>query len=192
MRLLHLSDIHGRVDSERILRAFNELKADIIVISGDSESSSLLRDLAGRTRVFYVSGNMDSISVVETARELGMLLDGEVLDVEGILLAGIGRREEHDLNRIRKEVKGDWILVSHYPPLDTKADIASSGRHVGSRIIRNAINELKPKACLCGHIHESPAIFRLNDTIVVNPGPAFMGRAAIIDTENWKADFTRI
>ncbi|MGC8932871.1 MAG: metallophosphoesterase family protein [Candidatus Methanodesulfokora sp.] len=191
MRLLHLSDIHGRVDSERILRAFNELEADIMVISGDSESSNLLRDLAGRTRVFYVSGNMDSLSVVETARELGILLDGEVINVDGISLAGIGRREENDLSRI-KNVRGDWILVSHYPPYNTKADIASSGRHVGSKVVRNAIEELKPRACLCGHIHESPAIFKLNDTIIVNPGPAFMGRAALIDTDGWKADFTRI
>jgi len=191
MRLLHLSDIHGRIGSDRILRAFDELGADIMVISGDSESSSLLRDLAGRTRVFYVSGNMDSISVVETARELGILLDGRVVEVEGILLAGIGRREE-DLNRIRGEVGGEWILVSHYPPHGTGADIASSGRHVGSMAVRHAIDELRPRACLCGHIHESPAIFKLKETVVVNPGPAFMGRAAIINTDGWEADFTRI
>lgn len=190
--MLHLSDVHGRMSSERILKAFSELKADIIVISGDSESSSLLRDLAGRAKMFYVSGNMDSMSVIEVSRELGILLDGNVVEVGGFLLAGIGREEIDDFNDIRGRVGGDWILISHYPPYNTRADIASSGRHVGSRIVRQAIEELRPRACLCGHIHESPAIFKLNDTIVVNPGPAFMGRAAIIDTDGWKADFTRI
>jgi hypothetical protein len=54
------------------------------------------------------------------------------------------------------------------------------GKHYGSYLARKVILELKPILVICGHMHENPGIIKLGKTVVVNPGPANEGRAAVI------------
>ncbi|MCI2415202.1 MAG: hypothetical protein MPF33_08205 [Candidatus Aramenus sp.] len=65
------------------------------------------------------------------------------------------------------------ILNFHAPPYDTKLDQAFvDGKrvHVGSRAVRDLINEYRPLLGLHGHIHESWATDKVGGTVVVNPG----------------------
>ncbi|MEM3567855.1 MAG: metallophosphoesterase, partial [Thermoplasmata archaeon] len=46
------------------------------------------------------------------------------------------------------------------------------------------VQEKKPVAVLCGHIHEAAGIERIfGNTLVVNPGPAKHGRYALVEVE---------
>ena len=62
------------------------------------------------------------------------------------------------------------ILVSHTPPLKTKADSIGSGIHVGSKAVRTFIENHQPAYCLCGHIHEARSCDRIGKTRIINPG----------------------
>jgi Icc-related predicted phosphoesterase len=75
------------------------------------------------------------------------------------------------------------ILVSHDPPNSTSLDKTKKGLNVGSKSVRQFILDEKPILALCGHIHESPGIEKINSTIAVNPGPAFTRRAALVKLE---------
>ncbi len=182
MLLIAATDIHGDIHSARMLvRAFHSLGANLLVVTGDACSKDVLREIA-KVRSLYVSGNMDDRSVILEAERLGILLDDRSVSIEGYTFVGL-------TEKFKELPKGKWVLLSHYPPKDTEADRIYSGRHVGSPLVRKVIEEARPIACLCGHIHESPTISRLGDTLIVNPGPAFRGRAVLVDLSARKAKF---
>ncbi len=72
------------------------------------------------------------------------------------------------------------ILVSHTPPKDTVCDKTSSGQHVGSRAVREFIEERQPAACLCGHVHEAAGMQLVGRTQVLNPGSLGSGGYALL------------
>ncbi len=64
------------------------------------------------------------------------------------------------------------ILITHSPPKGV-ADVASTGQSFGSTAIRAAIEQVQPRYCLCGHIHDSWGVRgRIGRTEVINLGPA--------------------
>jgi len=81
-------------------------------------------------------------------------------------------RRKKKLSRILK--KGD-VLISHNPPYGC-CDFANNeftkykNKHVGSKIVRDAIKKKKPKLVLCGHIHEGKSKGRIGKTVVINCG----------------------
>lgn len=56
-----------------------------------------------------------------------------------------------------------------------------NGKHVGDEYFTKYILKYKPKLFICGHMHEYQGMKRLGKTLVINPGPAYEGKAAIID-----------
>ena len=71
----------------------------------------------------------------------------------------------------------DSIIVSHVPPHGYVDKINwpgipknIKGKHVGSKILLNAIKKYKPKLVLCGHIHEAKGKAKIGKTIVYNLG----------------------
>jgi len=62
------------------------------------------------------------------------------------------------------------VAVIHTPPLNTTLDRTSSGVHVGSRAVREFIEQAQPEVVICGHIHESVGEERLGRSHVLNPG----------------------
>jgi uncharacterized protein len=93
------------------------------------------------------------------------------------------------------------VFNLHCPPADTHLDQAAalddslrpvvdaSGpvmTSVGSTAVREAIERHKPLLGLHGHVHESPAIQRLDGTVCVNPGSEYgdgVLRGAILDLD---------
>jgi len=55
-----------------------------------------------------------------------------------------------------------------------------SGEHVGSRSVARIVEKYRPRAVLCGHIHESPGIVE-GEVTMINPGPAKDGRLGLVD-----------
>ncbi len=78
------------------------------------------------------------------------------------------------------------VLVAHIPPRGT-LDVAPNGEHIGSRKVRDAIEQLHPRVVICGHVHETPGIERTGDTLVVNCSTgAGKAQGALIEIEGEK------
>jgi len=95
---------------------------------------------------------------------------------------------ERKLNKLLDENKNS-ILLSHAPPFGY-VDLVKNKRtdfkekHVGSKILLDAIKRHKPKLVLCGHIHEAKGKANIGKTLVYNLGSS--GDYAVIDSDNGK------
>ena len=201
MRMIIGSDFHGNETMiERFKSKAEEEDAEVILICGDITNFGTLRDatrllslFAGlKVPVLFVPGNCDPPSLLGVNLEGVRSIHGEVAVYEGIAFLGIGGspptpfhtpfelKEEEimaELNRAVNRIINDerFILVSHAPPRSTRLDRTSFGLHVGSVSIRKFIEDKKPLAVFCGHIHEARGKDRIGDTIIINPGPARHG-----------------
>ena len=75
---------------------------------------------------------------------------------------------EKRLNKLLKE-NSNAILIAHNPPYGF-VDKAHDGKHVGSKILLNAIKKHQPKLVLCGHIHEAKGKAKIGKVPVYNLG----------------------
>ena len=104
------------------------------------------------------------------------------------------KKMEKLFNKFKKEnKKRKVIFVGHNVPYNTKLDKASMkvhpevrGKHLGSRMIRSLITQYKPLLYIGGHMHESLGKDKIGKTILVNPGAAHEGKAAIIELDKGK------
>ncbi len=101
------------------------------------------------------------------------LREDEILTIM-LSLAGEVERHQHE----------SLVLLLHNPPYNTKTDLSSTGKHAGSRILRDFILRLKPQIVFHGHIHEGRGIAKIDETYIVNPGPAFHGYYALASLED--------
>jgi len=81
------------------------------------------------------------------------------------------------------------VLLVHNPPVSRVALGQSSDEELGAEVLNQIIEKNGPAYCFCGHAHASPGQDNIASTIVVNPGPMFRGRYAIIDVENHRVLF---
>lgn len=206
MIILVGTDFHG---DKRSFQSFaskaEEAKAHVLTICGDithfgsiQEARGLLSLLIGlRLPVLFVPGNCDPPSLVGVDVEGANCIHGKYRSYGDITFLGIGgspvtpfstpfemteQEIEDFLDREddKRSIDQWFVLVSHTPPQDTKTDEMYSGRHIGSVSIRGFIEERKPSIVFCGHVHEARAIDKINETIVVNPGPARHGNCALV------------
>ncbi|MBN1950881.1 MAG: metallophosphoesterase family protein [Bacteroidales bacterium] len=203
LNILQLSDIHGADFLIDEIKSELE-KADLVVLAGDithfghaNAAGTILRKITSyNENVLAVSGNCDYPDVEDYLLENGYGIHGSFRENSGWLWAGIGGSlpcpgrtpnefEEPEvkewLDSLRQIATGslDFLLV-HQPPANTLNDRLSTGEHVGSRQIRNFIEEMEPLVCMTAHIHEGIGIDRIGSTLIVNPGPFRTGKYAVI------------
>ena len=70
---------------------------------------------------------------------------------------------QHDIEKLANEDNLEYgIFLFHSPPYESSLDLAETGsgiyQHVGSKAIRNFIDEKQPYLTMHGHIHESARI----------------------------------
>ena len=74
------------------------------------------------------------------------------------------------------ELDKPWVFVCHAPPFDTKLDRLPHVEHpIGSRAVREVIEQRGPELALHGHVHESPEVTgshldQVGKTLCANPG----------------------
>ena len=161
MRILACADLHGA--PERIARV-RELAAEhapaVVVLAGDltdGEAGGRWLDLP-RTLpmpVLAVPGNMDGPNAALEIAENGRLTGEQPVTIDGVTFGGPNVGQTCDL------------VVVHIPPWGT-LDAVGAGEHIGSRRIRDLIARTRPRALVCGHVHDRPGIVQAGPTLVVN------------------------
>lgn len=199
MRLLALCDLHNSFDLlPEILKKAG--KVDGTIVAGDitefgpTGKAKEVLDALPRP-ILAVPGNCDKKDMVDLLRAENCNLHENKFRLDGVTFIGIGGSnptpfntpfelsEEHirsTLERLLHGVSGPAVLVSHAPPKGHQDEIPG-GVHVGS----TSVADLAPKftAVVCGHIHEARGMSRLGKTLVVNPGPASAGNAAVLEID---------
>lgn len=192
MKLLLFSDLHADASAARHLV---ELAGSADVLVGAGDFGNVRRKLAVCIDVLrsvglptvLVAGNNESTDELARACEGWPevhILHGNGVTLAGVTFFGIG-------GGIPVTPFGDWsydfteeqaegllqgcppgcVLVSHSPPKGA-VDVASNGRSLGSRAVRDAILRVRPSLVVCGHIHGCAGQTALiGQTPVVNAGP---------------------
>ncbi|MDG6918279.1 MAG: metallophosphoesterase family protein [Nitrososphaerota archaeon] len=199
MKIAFATDLH---DSPRTMEWLAHVVGDhsLVIIGGDvgdiGSMDSILEFAKSSPRpVIIVPGNhdipMSSLwsggSVLHiAARKVGRYLIGGLggsLPVQGAAM----EFDETEYMQMAKSLGPVDILVTHQPPFGTKCSLAYDGTSetgltdIGSITIRKYIEDTKPRLVLCGHVHESPAVDAIGDTVVVNPGSFLSGSYAEVD-----------
>lgn len=207
MIIVGLSDIHGGKNT--ILGMADILAmADVVVLAGDithfgkeAQARELLKPLLDHAqKVLAVSGNCDYPEVDICLESTGINLHARASVHQEVCFVGLGGSlitpfhtpKEFTENEIRGFLKNGFsripqglpvVLVSHQPPINTACDRITSGEHVGSHAVREFIEIYRPSVCICGHIHESRNIDKINDTWIINPGMLGKGHYAYVRIE---------
>lgn len=93
MRLLVAWDLRGSRTLSRLLCfLYYKLEADAIALLGDIASPTLIDWLseACGTALLGITGALDNASVVKSLKDRGGLIDGRVVELRGVKLAGLG------------------------------------------------------------------------------------------------------
>lgn len=208
MKILAISDLHGEIHPG-LNDYLQHNKVDLIVICGDITHfgpSELAQDLlneicAYKIPVVAVPGNCDPQDINSCLQNCQAInVHGKKVDIQNMGICGLGGSNPtpfntpiefgeleiyEELDKLMLGMKDEKvkILITHAPPYKTQVDKISSGDHVGSKSIREIIQKYKPDLNICGHVHESQAIDKLEDTVIVNPGQLTDGYACLITIE---------
>ena len=204
MKLVCFSDIHGSYERvDEILS--REQKAEAIIIAGDLTTNgspgeaeeALALFLRHGKPMFIVAGNMDPLPLEASFSKHATLINGMGVLIADVGIFGVSGSPPTPFNtpyeiseeEIFRRALSGWdqvqqarvkVFVPHPPPFNTACDRTNSGKHVGSSSVRKFIEEFKPDACVCGHIHESRGTDTIGTTQIVNCGPAGKGYYAVV------------
>jgi hypothetical protein len=206
MRILLLSDLHGRIKGLQELGGLTG-PVDMIIASGDlthfgnpADAFRVVEELKKiNPTLLAVAGNCDSREVEALLMREGLAPDREGFEVGGCRFFGLGgalpgpvrtpyERSEEELETGLSAMKPGsaeevLVLVSHQPPYGTVADRVMRLKHVGSRSVSAWIKKNKPALVVCGHIHESRGHKIEGKSLVVNPGAFKDGCYAVADLD---------
>jgi uncharacterized protein len=194
MVIVSVTDIHGRQNIDRPA-AQAMAAADLLIVCGDitqfggeADARLIIENLQNiNPNLICIPGNCDQLSVNQYLSSLGLNLHASSKTIGDLAFYGLGGSsttpfgtpQEYGDDVLRKILAGFkkepssryHILVSHAPPHGSKVDQTFLGMHVGSKAVREFIDDFQPDLCLCGHIHEAIGSDRIGKTLVLNPGP---------------------
>jgi uncharacterized protein len=192
VKLLAFSDLHRDLgQAAELVRRSPE--ADVVIGAGDFASihkglEEMIDALSGISApTILVPGNNETEDALRAATESwesATVLHGQGAEIDGTQFFGLGAGvpitpwdwsfdldDEQAAERLAGCPEGA-VLVVHSPPKG-HCDQSSSGDHLGSQAILEAIEAKRPPLAVCGHIHESwGAESEVGPTTVVNLGPS--------------------
>lgn len=192
MRLLAFSDLHRDLDQAQSL-VERSSEADAVIAAGDfasvheglEETIEALRPISVPT--ILVPGNNETEDALRAACDgwdAATVLHGQGAEIDGQRFFGLGAGIpitpwgwSFDLDEEQAEERlagcpAGAVLVVHSPPKG-HCDTSSSGDHLGSEAILDAIEQKRPSLAVCGHIHEAwGSEEEVGPTTVINLGPA--------------------
>jgi len=187
MKILAFVDMHGDLSALIDLKK-KAKKADAIVCAGDitifeNDIDYFLLELNNIGKpVLIIHGNHESSSVLKNLckpLENITFIHKKLHKLQDLLFVGYGGGGfsltepgfEKFVKNNKSKIKGKIVLVTHAPPYGTKLDKLNS-EHYGNKSITKFIEQFKPKLVICGHLHETAGIVqKLGKTLAINPGP---------------------
>lgn len=207
MKLSVISDIHG--DLVQLNEAKNIFKnTNLTIISGDLTKRGNISELIevidsinfSTNKLLTIPGNMDGFDSIKVMEEKNTSIHNSIKIIDNIGFMGVGgstatpfgtpfelSEDEiynilcENFEKLKSKNVYKTVVVCHNPPYNTKVDKVLLGRHVGSEKIRNFIEEKKPSVFLSGHIHEAASVDKINDTVLLNPGPFRRGGVGVVE-----------
>ena len=192
MRVLAFSDLHRDLDTAADL-VERSSGYDVVIGAGDFASvheglEEAIDALSGiETPTLLVPGNNETEDALREACEgwrAATVLHGEATEIDGTNFFGLGAGipttpwdwsfdlTEDEAEERLKECPAGAVLVVHSPPRG-HCDESSSGDHLGSHAIVDAIAQVQPPLAVCGHIHEAwGERSRIGPTEIANLGPS--------------------
>lgn len=192
MRLLAFSDLHRDL-GQAVSLVERTSEADAVIAAGDfasvheglGETIDALKPISVPT--VLVPGNNETEDALRAACDgwgAATVLHGQGTEIDGTQFFGLGAGipvtpwdwsfdldEEQAAERLAS-CPEDAVLVVHSPPKG-HCDTSSSGDHLGSEAILEAIEAKRPSLAVCGHIHEAwGAEEEVGSTKVINLGPS--------------------
>jgi uncharacterized protein len=192
VRLLAFSDLHRDL-GQAVSLVERSSEADAVIAAGDfasvheglGETIDALRPITVPT--VLVPGNNETEDALRAACDgwgVATVLHGQGTEIDGTQFFGLGAGipvtpwdwsfdldEEQAAERLAS-CPEDAVLVVHSPPKG-HCDTSSSGDHLGSEAILEAIEAKRPSLAVCGHIHEAwGAEEEVGSTKVINLGPS--------------------
>ena len=208
-KALCVSDAHADEQALEFLKKFLEReKPELVLVSGDlthngpiDYAENFLDTIRAASADFFtVHGNMDPLRVKLFLDAKGNNIHARRVDWRGFTFAGFGgspptpygtliEYSEADIyEQLAPLVDAKTIVVTHFPPhgiLDETRDL----KHVGSLSLRKIIEEKKPRAVICGHIHEREGERQALLTKIVKVAPLEHGKAVALELETLAARF---
>ncbi|MEW5997140.1 MAG: metallophosphoesterase [Candidatus Micrarchaeota archaeon] len=203
MKILAASDLHDEEAAlEKIIARAGGY--DYVLVAGDvGRSEGFAEDLlSSGGNIFVVPGNGDGDFLAKVAGK--KWLHGRRVEIgEGLNLVGFGYSPptpfhthfefpEEKLYGWMKDlpIDGKTIFLTHAPPHGILDDVA--GAHAGSRAVRRIVEEKKPLANVCAHIHEREGVAVMGSTTVLKVAASKRGRAGEIEISNGRMNCRNI
>ncbi|OYT29160.1 hypothetical protein B6U98_03055 [Thermoplasmatales archaeon ex4572_165] len=195
MKIFAVADIHGaQYRVNEIRNVIEKHNPDIICVCGDitqfgpGEVATLLLDqLPGK--VIVVPGNIDTSDVIDGIKKSHAdNVQQNRFEFKGVSFLGLNGVSDNETfsfysNPVNRAVfKHIDVLMTHVPPYGFQDNIFL-GKHGGSKILYEIMQEIKPRLVLCGHIHENPGYAKTKDTVIVNCSMGKRGKGAIVHLE---------
>lgn len=111
------------------------------------------------------------------------------VDADGEFFCTKERAFKKKVSASFENVSGKSVFLVHTPPVSHPNLDTGIEDLVGSQTVNEVIKKHKPQFCFCGHAHGTPGQDMLGSTVVVNPGPMFKGRYALIDLDSGRVMF---
>lgn len=204
LRVLVVSDFHGKSSGDSNLGEFLKNGYDLLIVLGDltqlgppSQAEEILDRIdEANIPTLAVPGNCDPKPVHKILEDQDVSLHSKAVEFEDLTFVGFGGSNttpfntpfeltegeiEEELSALTCNIEGDWVLVTHVPPYGTKADLTADDLHVGSKSVRKIVEDKQPLVNFCAHIHEARSIDEIGETKVVNAGPISKGYAVEVD-----------
>jgi hypothetical protein len=196
------------------LDKIKEYKFDIIVCPGDFTDTNVPRgftqeDIARliikelkmlKKPVLAVPGNVDPKNIVKILEEEKISIHGKGVGIGEYGFYGYGGAQtpfgtnieprEEEIKTKLKDALNDVknfrykIQVTHNPPNGSRLDMIQSGLHVGSNVVREAIEIYNPLVAISAHIHEAKGTDHIKNTFLLNSGRFPEGYFGLINIEN--------
>jgi hypothetical protein len=196
------------------LDKIKEFKFDVIICPGDFSDANvprgftqedivrlIIKELKTLKKPFVaVPGNVDPKDIVKILEEEKISIHGKGVGVGDYGFYGYGGAQtpfgtnieptEEEMRVKLKEgfedVKGlkYKIQVTHTPPSGSRLDMIQSGLHVGSEVVREAIETYEPLVAISAHIHEAKGTDRFKNTFLLNSGRFPEGYFGLINIDN--------
>jgi hypothetical protein len=214
MKVLVLSDIHNDVENiMNYIDKLSLMDVDIVVAVGDfidynvpkgftkvDIAKLILEELnTFKKPIMVVPGNFDK-ELIEFFDEKKVGLHGTGRAFQDVGFYGFGgaktpfntplepseKEIEEGLKKGFEKVKNCKIKIqiTHIPPARTKLDVAYTGAHIGSEVVRKFIEENKPDVAVSAHVHEARGVDELKKTKLINPGRFPEGYCGMITIKN--------